>query len=246
MRPPLGPNQTLAVVPSAKRLRVFLGDRAVADSVNCQLLFEAGRQPAIYFPPADVAMALLRPSDHATHCPDKGAARYWTVEAGGRTATDAAWSYPAPGPQAAAIAGHIAFVWDRMDRWMEEDSPLLGHARNPFTRIDTLPSTRLVTVKARGRTLAETRRAVLLYETGHPCRPYIAREDVAMDLLRPSATRTVCPYKGVAHYYSAVIDGREIKDVAWCYAEPMPEVTLIRDRLAFYPERVDELAIAPR
>jgi uncharacterized protein (DUF427 family) len=67
-----------------------------------------------------------------------------------------------------------------------------------------------------------------------------------MDLLRPSATRTVCPYKGVASYWSAMIDGQEIKDIAWSYAEPMPEVGLIRDRLAFYPERVDRLTIDPR
>jgi len=246
MRPPLGPGQTLAVEPSVKRFRVFLGDRAVADSVGCKLLFEAGHQPVIYFPAEDVAMDLLASTAHSTHCPHKGDARYWTVSAGGKTAENAAWSYAQPKPEAGAVAGHVAFAWNKMDRWMEEDSPLLGHARNPYSRIDTLVTSRLVTVKAGGKTLAETRDAILLYETGHAARPYINKADVAMDLLRPSPTRTVCPYKGVASYYSAAIDGREIKDIAWCYAEPMPEVGLIKDRLAFYPERVDLLAIAPR
>jgi len=246
MRPPLAPGQALAVEPSAKRFRVFLGDRAVADSVGCKLLFEVGQQPVIYFPPQDVAMGLLAASAQATSCARKGDARWWTVAVVGRTAENAAWSYAAPKAEAQGIAGHIGFVWDRMDRWMEEDSPLLGHARNPYSRIDTLATSRLVTVRAGGRTLAESRRAVLLYETGHPARPYIDPGDVAMDLLRASATRTVCPYKGVASYFSAVIDGREIKDIAWCYAEPLPEVALIKDRLAFYPERVDGLEIAAR
>jgi uncharacterized protein (DUF427 family) len=246
MRPPLGQHQTLAVEPSAKRFRVYFGGQVVADSIGCKLLFETGHQPTIYFPPADMAMDLLASTAHATNCPHKGDARYWTVSAGGKTAENAAWSYATPKPEVAAIAGHIAFYWNKMDRWMEEDSPLLGHARNPYSRIDTLAASRLVTVKAKGKTLAETRRAILLYETGHPARPYIAKGDVAMDLLRPSPTRTVCPYKGIASYYSAAIDGVEIKDIAWSYAEPMPEVGLIRDRLAFYPERVDLLSIAPR
>lgn len=246
MRPPLGPGQALAVEPSAKRFRVFLGDRAVADSVGCKLLFEAGNQPAIYFPPEDVAMDLLQATAHATTCSRKGDARYWTVAAGGRIAENAAWSYPVPKPEAQAIAGHVGFVWDKMDRWMEEDSPLLGHARNPYARIDTLATSRPVTVRAGGKVLAQSSRAVLLYETGHPARPYIDKADIRMDLLRPSATRTVCPYKGVASYFSAMIDGREIKDVAWSYPDPLPEVALIKDRLAFYPERVDALEIAAR
>ncbi|MBL8707302.1 MAG: DUF427 domain-containing protein, partial [Rhodospirillales bacterium] len=56
----------------------------------------------------------------------------------------------------------------------------------------------------------------------------------------------VCPYKGVAKYFSATIDGQEVKDIAWTYDDPMPEVALIKDRLAFYPERVDALTIAAK
>lgn len=246
MPPVTSAPKSLTIEAAPKRFRVFLGGQVVVDSVACRMLFETGHQPVLYFPRQDIAPGALKPSDHRTTCPQKGEASYWTVSAGGVTAADGAWSYDAPKPEVAGLAGHVAFDWKKMERWMEEDSVLLGHARNPYSRIDTLRSTRLVTVTARGKTLAESRGAVLLYETGHVVRPYIDRADVRMDVLRPSETRTVCPYKGVAKYLSATIDGQEIKDIAWYYDDPMPEVALIKDRLAFYPERVDALTIAAR
>jgi len=244
MPPITGAPPSPTVEPSAKRFRVFLGGQVVADSVACRMLFEAGHQPTLYFPRGDLAPGVLQASAHRTTCPRKGEATYWTVSAGGTTAANAAWSYDAPNSAVAGLAGHVAFDWKKMERWMEEDSVLLGHARNPYSRIDTLRSTRLVTVTARGRKLAETRGAVLLYETGHVVRPYIDRADIAMALLHPSSTTSVCPYKGVAKYMSATIDGQEVKDIAWFYDDPMPEVALIKDRLCFYPERVDALTIA--
>lgn len=246
MPPVTGAPPSLTVEPSPKRFRVFLGGQVVADSVACRMLFETGHQPMLYFPLGDVAPGALTPSDRHTTCPRKGDARYWSVSAGGAMAADAAWAYDAPKPVIAGLQGHVAFEWKKMERWLEEDSPLLGLARNPYSRIDTLKSTRLVTVVAKGKTLAETRGAVLLYETGHVVRPYIDRADIDMAVLRPSATTSVCPYKGVAKYFSAMIDGQEVQDIAWAYDDPMPEVALIRDRLAFYPERVDALTIAAK
>jgi uncharacterized protein (DUF427 family) len=245
-RPHGAASHTIEIEPSAKRFRVFLGDALIADTVDARLLRETGHQPVLYFPQADVAMERLARTAHATHCPYKGDASYWTVSAGGRTAENAAWAYLDPIPAAAEIAGRVAFYWNKMDRWMEEDQALLGHPRDPHKRIDTLPSARAVRVVAKGRILAESRNAVLLYETGHPVRPYIPRGDVRMELLVPSATRTVCPYKGVASYYSARVNGTLIADVAWCYEAPFSEVALIKGMLAFYPERVDELSIARR
>ncbi len=242
----VGKPSQVTVEPCAKRFRVFLGDAAIADSVDARLLFEPGRQPAIYFPQADVAMDRLEPTAHATRCPLKGEAAYWTVTAGGKRAENAAWSYRRPLPAAAGIAGYMSFEWHGMDRWMEEDQPLLGHARDPHKRIDTLPTTRRVTVLAGGEVLADSRSAVLLFETGLPVRPYFDRADVAMHLLRPSSTRTVCPYKGVASYYDASVGGTVIRDAVWCYEDPFPEVGPIKGRLAFYPERVDTLEIAAR
>ncbi len=244
MPPVTGAPPSLTVEAAPKRFRVYLGGQVVADSVACKMLFETGHQPVLYFPRQDIAPGALRASARRTTCPRKGEASYWHVIGGDVTKDDAAWSYDAPTPAVEGLAGHIAFDWKKMERWMEEDSVLLGHARNPYSRIDTLRSSRRVTVTAKGKTLAETRGAVLLYETGHVVRPYIDRADIRMDLLHPSDTRTVCPYKGVAKYFSATIDGQEVKDIAWTYEDPMPEVALIKDRLCFYPERVDALTIA--
>jgi uncharacterized protein (DUF427 family) len=100
-----------------------------------------------------------------------------------------------------------------------------------------------VKVTARGETLADTTRARFLFETGHPARYYIPREDVRMDLLEPSATRTVCPYKGEAVYWSANVGGQRIEDVAWSYPDPLEESARIRGFICFYPEKVDAIDV---
>ena len=86
-------------------------------------------------------------------------------------------------PAASAIKDHFAFDWPKMDKWMEEDEELYKHARDPYKRVDALPSTRHVRVVIDGQTVAETRRPHLVFETNHPVRYYIPQEDVRMDLL---------------------------------------------------------------
>ena len=101
---------------------------------------------------------------------------------GGKSAENAAWSYANPLPAASAIKDHFAFDWPKMDKWMEEDEELFKHARDPFKRVDALPSKRHVRVVIDGHTVAETRRPHLVFETNHPVRYYIPQEDVRMDL----------------------------------------------------------------
>ena len=115
------PARRIDLEPCAARVRVELGGEVVADSARALLLHEASYPPVCYFPPDDVRMDLLVRTGHATHCPYKGDASYWTVEAGGRTAENAVWSYERPIPTMADIAGYLAFYRDRMDAWSEED-----------------------------------------------------------------------------------------------------------------------------
>ncbi|MFQ5693930.1 MAG: DUF427 domain-containing protein, partial [Nitrospinota bacterium] len=105
-----------------------------------------------------------------TRCPYKGDASYWTVTAGGRTAENAVWSYEDPIDEVAGIEGHMAFYWDRMDAWFEEEEEVFVHARDPYKRVDVLQSARRVRVVVAGETVAETRRPRLLVETGRPTR----------------------------------------------------------------------------
>ncbi len=238
--------KAIRVENQAKRIRVRFGDETVADSVRTKLLFEEGHFPVIYFPFADLRRDLLVESAHRTHCPWKGDASYWSIKVGDRLAENAVWYYPTPLPACAGIEDHASFIFKAVDGWLEEDTPLYAHARNPYTRIDTLRSSRRVVVKAKGETLADTTRAVFLYETGLPARYYIPPEDCRMDLLGKSETTTVCPYKGISSYYSARLPGGEVKDIAWYYPAPWPEVSAVKDHLAFYPERVDSIEVAER
>lgn len=96
-------------------VRVVLGGETIAESARTVLLHETGHAPVLYFPRGDVLMDRFRRTDHASHCPYKGDAAYWTVEAGGRVAENAAWSYEDPIPAAAPIKGLIAFYPDRVD-----------------------------------------------------------------------------------------------------------------------------------
>lgn len=63
---------------------------------------------------------------------------------------------------------------------------------------------------------------------------YFPADAVDPALLRPSATTSTCPWKGVAHYYSIVVDGTENRDAAWCYPDPKPAAANIKDRIAFW------------
>jgi uncharacterized protein (DUF427 family) len=217
---------------------VVFGEEVVADSLHPMLLHESGSQPVYYFPPEDVRHDLLEASKTSTHCPKKGDASYYSIRAGGRVAADAAWFYPDPLPGAPPLGGLIAFYWDRVDRWLEEDEEILFHPRDPYHRIDILPTSRHVRVLRDGALLGESQRATVLFETGLPPRWYLPAEDIVAEL-QPSESHTGCPYKGTASYFSVIVGGRPIKDLIWTYPEPRPEATAITGLLAFYDERID-------
>jgi class 3 adenylate cyclase/uncharacterized protein (DUF427 family) len=110
----------LIIEPGRKRIRAVLGGETVADSDRVLVMHETGYRPVTYVPREDVRMDLLRPSAQYTHCPFKGDASYWTIEAGGRNVENVAWSYEDPYEEAAIVGGYIAFDWDRIDAWFED------------------------------------------------------------------------------------------------------------------------------
>jgi uncharacterized protein (DUF427 family) len=126
-----------------------------------------------------------------------------------------------------------------MDAWFEEDEEVFVHPRDPYTRVDTVHSSRQVRVEIDGVTLGETHRPILLFETGLPTRYYIPKQDVRMDLLEPTESVTRCPYKGVARHWSAQVRDKLIKDIVWSYPAPIPECPKIENLLSFYNEHVD-------
>ena len=113
------------------------------------------------------------------------------------------------------------------------------HPRDPYHRVDTIPSSRHVRVEVDEVTVAETTRPFLLFETGLPTRYYIAPEDVKMELLEATNTHTVCPYKGTASYWSVKTEASVRNDIVWSYPEPIAEIPKIKGLMSFYNEKVN-------
>lgn len=232
------------VEPSPRWVRVEFNGEIIADSRRVLLLREKGFMPVYYFPREDVRMDLLVPTDRRTQCRLKGEARYWTLQVGDRQSTNAAWSYEEPTiPERRDIAGYIAFYWNKVDRWFEEEEEVFVHPRDPYRRVDVVPSSRHVKVVIGGQVVAESRRPWLLFETGLPTRYYFDREDVSLDLLEPTRTQTRCPYKGLASDYWKVKEAQDDRDVAWSYPDPIPECPKVRGRIAFFNERVEAIVV---
>jgi uncharacterized protein (DUF427 family) len=237
------PDYRIMFEKSPRRVRVAFNGETVADSTAAHLLFETRHLPIYYFPRADVRMELLRATEHHSYCPYKGTASYWSIAIGDRVSENAVWGYPAPFAEVAAIEDYVAFYWNRVDHWFEEDDEIFVHARDPYKRVDVVNSSRQIKVIVGGETVAETTRARFLYETRLPTRYYILPEDVRMDLLVPSEKVTACPYKGTARYYSVKIGDHVFADTVWSYPDPIAECPKIKGYLCFFSEHVDEILL---
>jgi uncharacterized protein (DUF427 family) len=225
------------VEPSAKRVRVYLGGEVVADTRHPVLVWEVPYYPTYYIPSADVRTELLGPDDKVAHSPSRGDGRLFTVKAGGKEASGAALRYEDSPIE--ELRDLVRFEWDTMDGWFEEDEEVFTHARDPYTRVDILASSRHVRVEVDGVTVADSAGPRLLFETGLPVRYYLPKPHVHMDLLVPSTTITHCPYKGQAAYWSVQTGDRLHPDLAWSYRTPLPECQKVVGLVAFYNEKVD-------
>jgi uncharacterized protein (DUF427 family) len=218
---------------SPRRVRTYFGGRLIADSEHVLLVYETKRPPAYWFPIADVRMAHLEQSQQPVD------SIRWRLVVKDRIAHNAARAYIKSTGDRAALEGHLTFYWDEMDAWFEEDEQVFVHPRDPYTRVDTVHSSRHVRVEIEGVTVAETRRPVLVFETGLPIRYYIPKLDVRIDLLESTESVTRCPYKGVARYWSVRVGDRLVKDIVWSYPAPIPECPKIENLLSFHNEHVD-------
>jgi uncharacterized protein (DUF427 family) len=110
-------------------------------------------------------------------------------------------------------------------------------------RVEDVPDR--IRVRVESLVVADTTHARRVLETAGAPVYYVPREDVRMDLLRPSASSSMCEWKGAASYWSLEADGRRIDDVAWSYEQPLAGYESIRGMLAFYAGRVDEAWVGP-
>lgn len=232
---------------SERRVRAVVGGVTVVDTARPLLFWEDDFPvPGYAFDRADVRTDLLTPS---TPPPPPGppsffdprgpVSQWFDLTVGGRVVPHVAWVRDDP-----ALEDRLVFSWQPgvLDRWLEEDEEVRTHPRDPYKRVDALPSSRHVVVRRDGTVLADSVAPVLLFETNLPTRFYLPREDVRLDLLVPGSAESHCPYKGFARAYwdlPRVDGGDPVTGIAWSYADPYPAVGAIAGHIAFYDELVD-------
>ncbi|MEX0795906.1 MAG: DUF427 domain-containing protein [Acidimicrobiia bacterium] len=225
----------IKVESAGKRVRAMLGGEIIADSHRVLMVWEVPYFPTYYFPEADVNMSAFVDSGETKKSPSRGDATLYEVKAGGKQGK----AYGYAESEIDQLVGHVAFDWASMDHWFEEDEEVFFHARDPYTRVDILPSSRRVRVEVDGVTVADSTNAFFLFETNLPTRYYLPKTDVRMDLLTPTDLATHCPYKGTARYWSVEANGESHENLVWGYDNPLPESQRIMGLVSFYNEKLD-------
>lgn len=228
------PKRLLYAEPLRRRMRVRFGGRWVADSERVVLLFEPGRYPMAYFPEDDIAPGTLQATDHTTQHPDLGLTRWYSLTSAARQVARGAWQHIQLPDYASDLKDRIAFAWPAMDAFFEEEERILGHAADSYHRIDIRQTSRRLVVRHQHRTIAETTRPLVLYESGFAPRWYVPRSNIDETALVLAKQQTFCPYKGLCNYY----DVGNARAGAWSYLEAYPEVLRIAGYVSFEPDVV--------
>jgi uncharacterized protein (DUF427 family) len=229
------PKRLLYVEPLRRRMRVRFGGIWIADSEHALLLFEPGRYPVAYFPETDVSPHTLERTEHTTQHSDLGLTSWYSVQAGEQhIAPRGAWQHASLPAHASELQARVAFAWRAMDAFYEEDERIVGHAADSYHRIDIRQGSRNLVVRHRDRIIADTKRPLVLYESGFAPRWYVPRADIEESALTPVKLQTFCPYKGLCSYYS--IDDARL--AAWSYPDAYPEVRRISNLVSFEPDIV--------
>jgi uncharacterized protein (DUF427 family) len=243
--------------PTAKRIRAEARGRMVVDSTRAVLVWEPRRVVPVWAVPTDDVDAVQSDTRQA-QSPDVDSG-FAMPELSTRPVLDPSIPFavhtaegqpvdlaidgesrPGAGfrPHDPDLDGYLLLDFNAFDCWWEEDARALSHPRDPFHRIDILPSSRSVRVELDGEVLAESSRPTLLFETMLPPRFYLPPQDVRI-ALAPTSTTSTCAYKGRASYFAAQVGADTVPDVAWCYNEPLPEAAAVKGLIAFFDERVD-------
>jgi uncharacterized protein (DUF427 family) len=228
------PERLLYAEPLRRRMRVMFDGEWIADSEDVVLLHEPGRYPVAYFPKADVRDGVLQPAAHTSAHQDLGPTEWYMVRHGDHEARRGAWEHTGLPAHAGLLADRVAFAWHAMDAFYEEEERILGHASDAYHRIDIRRTSRHLTVHAGDRQVAETDRALVLFESGFAPRWYVPREDIVAEALTPVDRQTFCPYKGLCSYF----DVAGVSRAGWAYLEPYREVDRIAGYASFEPDKV--------
>jgi len=212
-----------------RRIRGLLNGVYVFDSLEACYVWEHSYYPYFYIPKKDFANGALQKLDEGS---DKG---YWLgrLSAGGKT-TDRVLGFEG------GLKGLVRVEVGAIDAWFAEDEPLLGsHPKDPYKRVECLPSSREIRIEFEGKVIARSSQNVFLHETTLRPRYYLSMAGLDWRVLSESKTETYCPYKGMANYYNVMVNGKEIKDGVWYYRYPTAESAMIAGKVCFYNEKFD-------
>lgn len=203
---------------------MLLSGATIFDSLDTKLVWEHPYFPQYYLPSASLQHAQL--SEGRKPGEDIQGYTLHDLTVNGTTTTDAILSVDT-GP----LKGFLRPSAAKMQAVFEEDEPVHGHPVDPYKRIDTRRSSRHIRVEVNGVEVANASWAVHLYETSLPVRYYLPRPAVKAEMLRPSDTRTFCPYKGSSNYFHVQVspDAEPVKDIVWYYETPLLAVEGIRE-----------------
>ncbi|KAK3372717.1 hypothetical protein B0H63DRAFT_485523 [Podospora didyma] len=224
--------------PARRRLRGLVGSEWVFDTLDAEYVWENPHYPLFYVPLTCLEKANCRRLYRPPVADSRG---FWvgTLSVADRKIDVAGFT---SGP----LKGLVKIPPTSLDAWYAEDEKLLGpHPKDPYKRIECLPSSREVLIQVEGVFVAKSSNNVFLHETGCRTRYYLSATPTAMDrnMLVPSDTTTFCPYKGQASYYHLQVpmpDGSVVvvRDAIWYYEYPTAESAQIQGRLCFYNEKV--------
>lgn len=221
---------------SARWVRVEFNNFFIADSKNVNLLIESPMEINYYFPLDDVILSKLEKSDYFELNRNRGKRIYWNIRVDDKLAKNAAWSYESVEGRP-NLSNYIAFKWDMMDHWYEEDEEVFYHAKDPYHRVDYIYSNRHIEVFIDEQKVGDSKRPVLVFETGLPVRYYLPIEDVNTENFTPSNYISFCPYKGKASYSSYDNMKNPLKDIIWYYLEPKDEAVRLKGTVAFWSQK---------
>jgi uncharacterized protein (DUF427 family) len=145
-----------------------------------------------------------------------------------------AWEHIEPPDFASEFQKRVAFAWPKMDAFYEEDERIVGHAADSYHRIDIRQTSRNLVARHGDQIIADTKRPLVLYESGFAPRWYVARADIDESALTSVKHQTFCPYKGLCSYY----DIGDAHLAAWSYREAYSGVGRISDFVSFEPDIV--------
>lgn len=226
------------IVDTEKRVRGLLDGQWIFDTTRAKLVWEIKFFPFYWIPKDDflqnVEMTEDKPLSGIQSSTSKLSVKGHGSSSGGRSIS----VLLVPDSFNNELAGYVKVEFKDLDAWYEEQVPVLYHPKDPFHRVDILPSGRHVKVELDGKTLADTGTeggVLSLWETNFPGRWYLPPTAIKWEYLKPSQTHTGCPYKGQASYYNVVIDGKEHKDVIWYYENPTLESAAIKGLVSRCP-----------